>query len=63
MKTLEERAKSVGGNGLIADQAKALKEANARVEELEKTVMDMGLRLTKKNIEDNLDVYKRLADR
>ena len=71
MKTLDERVEraflrrlSVADMiHLIADQAKALTKANARVDELEKTVMDMGLRLTKRDIEDNLDVYKRLADR
>lgn len=40
-----------------------LEEAKMRIEELENAVMDMGLKLVKYHIEDNIDVYKRLANR
>jgi len=47
----------------LAEALTALSAANERVAELEQTVMDIGLRLTLKGIDDNIDVYKRLAKR
>lgn len=57
------KSQSLANGRFICKQRAELKVANERVEELEKAVMDMGLRLTKRDIEDNIDVYKRLADK